>query len=181
MKFASLAALGLVASVDAKADPKETMLWAVGGFKGYHEGFEKAFYKNNHTPKDGCLDQETIDGFVKVSNPLAAMKHITSLSEDFTYFSDAAEVFENLSKCRFEGPAFDILHECAKDKTACTPSKFLENVTKNMFVLVGKMTSMAESFKGFPAKNTDDFAEQMSELGDDFGTFSRVMFNFHQE
>ena len=48
-----------------------------------------------------------------------------------------------------------------------------------MFVLVGKMTSMAETLKDFPAKGNDDFKEQMMEMGDDAGTFARVMFNYH--
>ena len=173
MKFASLAAIALVSSTDAKlfdfgkkkdstpstpskpTNFRENTLWLVEGVKGYHDGFTNAFYKQSGHGRDTeCLNDETIDNMVKLnealSNPVALIKNVTNIQEDFTYFADAAEVVENLGKCRFEGVPFDILHVCASDKTACTPTKFLENLTKNMFVLVGKMTSMAESVKGFP-------------------------------
>ncbi len=188
MKFATLAAVGLVA-VEAKTaskfDIKATIEWGVDGVSGYHEGFAKAFYKTNSHNKQDCLNQETIDNMVKfgglVSDPVHIFKNITNISEDFNLLSDGAEIIENLASCRFEGPAFDMLHTCPTDKDACSISKFIENVTKNMFVLVGKVTSMAETFNGFPAKENEDFKEQMMEVGDDFGTFYRVFFNYHSQ
>ena len=50
-----------------------------------------------------------------------------------------------------------------------------------MFVLIGKVTSLAETFKGFPASETEGFREQMKELGQDAGTLLRVTFNFKKE
>ena len=47
-----------------------------------------------------------------------------------------------------------------------------------MFVLMGKATSMAETFKDFPAQDTSDFKEQLREFGSDLGTGLRVVFNF---
>ena len=186
MKFASLAAIGLVSSVEAAVDFKATTIWFVEGVKGYHEGFEKAFYKTSEgSTHADCLNDETVNNMATFlalySNPAQVFKKITNIQEDFTMFADAAEIFENVSKCRFEGPALDIVHQCATQKDSCTLQKFLENLTKNMFVLVGKMTSIAETLKGFPAKTNDDFKEQMSELGDDAGTFARVTFNFHKD
>jgi hypothetical protein len=50
-----------------------------------------------------------------------------------------------------------------------------------MFVLIGKVTSLAETFKGFPASDPDAFKEQMKELGQDGGTFIRVIFNYQKK
>ena len=67
---------------------------------------------------------------------------------------------------------------CSKEPEECKVDKIIENLTKNMFVLMGKVTSMAESLKDFPATEDGEFKEQMREFGSDFGTFMRVLFNF---
>ena len=186
MKFASLAAIGLVAAKDSKSfDPTATIEWGVDGVSGYHEGFSKAFYKTSTHDKDQCLNKETVENMAKfgalMADPLNFFKNITNVAEDVNLLANGAEIIENIATCRFEGPAFDMLHTCSTDKEACTINKFIENVTKNMFVLVGKLTSMAETFKGFPATENDDFKEQMMEVGDDFGTFFRIFFNYHSQ
>ena len=46
---------------------------------------------------------------------------------------------------------------------------------------MGKATSMFETFKDFPAQEPYDFQEQCRELGSDFGTVIRTIFNFKTE
>ena len=48
-----------------------------------------------------------------------------------------------------------------------------------MFVLIGKMTALAEIMQDFPAKDRMDFNEQMQELGSTGGAWARVIFGFH--
>ena len=48
---------------------------------------------------------------------------------------------------------------CSDEPDKCAMNKLMENVTKNMFVLMGKATSMAESLKDFPAEDKRDFKE----------------------
>ena len=162
---------------------RENTMWYIDGFRGFHDGFYKAFYKTSSSSNsEGCFDDETIDNLVTYGNimmdPLSIFNNIADVEEDFNLFADGAEIMENLAKCHFEGPAFDLMHKCNKDITACGFNKLLENLTKNAFVLVGKATSMAESAKGFPSNDKSEFSEQMSEFGDDFGTFGRTIFNF---
>ena len=57
-------------------------------------------------------------------------------------------------------------------------SAITTNLTKNMFVLMGKLTSLAETLKGFPSTEEDEYNEQMRELGADAGTLLRVIYNF---
>ena len=92
-----------------------------------------------------------------------------------------AEVMENMSTCKFEESAFDIMTLCTKDKEACKMSTLTQNLSKDMFVLVGKMTSLAEVLTDFPSKDRFDFEDQMLELGSTGGTWARVTFNFHHE
>ena len=50
-----------------------------------------------------------------------------------------------------------------------------------MFVIVGKLSTLAETLKEFPADDVDEYKEQMREMGDDAGTTVRVIFNFESE
>ena len=67
---------------------------------------------------------------------------------------------------------------CAENKEACTMETITQNLTKSMFILMGKLTSMAETLKKFPADDEGEYEEQMRELGSDAGTFLRVVYNF---
>ena len=195
MKFAAIAAIAATSVVAAADDqtPEEKRQavvdktnYVVDAFKGFHEGFYKALYKETEAAAgaDECLNAETIDNMVTYVSALSDPKHmfssIANAQEGFNVFAEGAEIFENIAKCRMEGPLFDIIHLCATEKDACLPSTIGENVTKNMFVLVGKCTSMTETFKGFPAKDKEAFKDQMSQVGDDFGTLLRVLFNYHK-
>ena len=68
---------------------------------------------------------------------------------------------------------------CGKED--CSFSKLIENFTQNMFVIVGKLSTLAETLKEFPADDIDEYKEQMREMGDDAGTTMRVIFNFESE
>ena len=85
---------------------------------------------------------------------------------------------ENLSTCHFEQSVFDIMQECNDNEESCKIDAITQNLTKDMFVLMGKVTSMAETVKDFPADDNGDFKEQMREFGSDAGTFLRVIFNY---
>merc|ERR1740117_2632127 len=55
-----------------------------------------------------------------------------------------------------------------------------------MFVLMGKLTAMAETMKDFKVDDdgepvemsTDDYYEEMREIGTDTGTFFRTIYNY---
>ena len=182
MKFLALAAIASVqaAPVVQESDP----MWGVEGFKGFYEGYYTSFYKRPAPQgKDGCLNEETITNINKLgklaADPFSVIGNISNVAEDFNIFTEMSEVFENLATCRFEESIVDLTKMCLGDPEACLMPKLTENFTKNMFVLVGKMTSLAETMQGFPAKENDSFREQMHELGTDAGTGLRIVFNFH--
>lgn len=166
------------------AAQKENTLWYAFGIKGYYTGFYKSFYKMElPEASKKCLDKETLENVITfqniVNDPVTAMGSAFDIQKDVNMFSQMAEIMENLSVCHFEQPAFDILSLCTKDAKACDLGTITQNMSKDMFVLIGKMTSLAEIMQGFPAKDRYDFEEQMKELGSTGGTWARVMFNFH--
>ena len=106
-------------------------------------------------------------------------------------------VTANFNECNFRKPMHDIKKFCntpqidkdAKNLTPqdgeeddspkmktdiCSFGTILSNFSKNAFVLMGKSSNMAETFKEWPAENPDQLMVQSMELGDDFGTFLRV-------
>ena len=182
MKFFTLAA---IAAVQATPTVQESnMMWGVEGFKGFYDGYYKSFYKKPLPEgKDACLNEETVENMTKlggfVSNPIAAFSNLGNVQEDFNMFTEISEVFENLASCRFEESVIDITKMCLANPDDCLMPKLTENFTKNMFVLVGKMTSLAETMQNFPAKDNSEFREQMKEFGEDAGTALRIVFNYH--
>ena len=82
-------------------------------------------------------------------------------SKDIKVLTQGAEVAENLvSTCHFEQPMVDLMTFCESKADPCTISNILDNLKKDMFVLMGKLTSIAETVKeDFPSDENEDFAE----------------------
>lgn len=165
---------------------KEDTLWYAAGIKGWYTGFYKSFYKQELPAENAkCLDKDTVMNVIAVQNliadPLGAAGNIADIQKDMSVFTQVAEVMENMSVCHFEESAFDIMSLCTKDPQACNTATLIKNMSEEMFVLVGKMTSLAEVMQDFPSKDRYDFGEQMRELGSTGGTWARVMFKFHRE
>lgn len=169
---------------DKALKQREDTEWYAAGIKGYYVGFYKSFYKMELPEANKkCLDSETIDNVITFQNvlgdPLSLFTDALDIQKDVNYFAQMAEIMEDMTNCKFEQPAIDILSLCTKDSTACSLTTLTQNMSKDMFVLIGKLTSLAEILQDFPSKNKDDFFEEMRELGSTGGTWGRVIFNFH--
>ena len=53
------------------------------------------------------------------------------------------------------------------------------NVTQNMFVFIGRLTSFGEIMKEFPSNDVETFTDQMFQIGEDYGTCLRTLYDFH--
>ena len=169
------------ASTETDEEKLADTLWYVDGVKGFYSGYYKAFYKTNLVKDSACLDKATVDNMNALHTVIAdPMSIITGgdFTKDINLFSQGAEVLENLSACHFEQSAYDLMQQCTTDVDACTITTIAANLEKDMFVLMGKLTSMAETIQGFPADDNGDFNEQMKEFGSDAGTLLRVVFNY---
>ena len=124
----------------------------------------------------------------------------------FSVMGKAANVFSNLNACNFRQPYRDIGEYCHSEDeveevvktlkastkdieiddieeaehTLCTMGDMMDNITKNMFALMGKFSQMAELMKEFPAESDDELKQQTLELGEDLGTFMKTALNFTQ-
>ena len=178
-------AIGLTA--EEKLAQEDALYLQLDGAKGFYDGYTRAFYKiNSHTEvNEECLNDTTMDNIVAYSdiiNDPFSLLSISKIKEDLNLFAEGAEVMSDLSNCKFEQSVFDLMAMCKEkdenEESLCAMSHITENLTKNMFVLMGKLTGMAETMKDFPSEDPEEYHEQMRELGTDAGTFLRVLYNF---
>ena len=185
LALASVSALGMTA--EEKQAQEDLMYMKLDGFKGFYDGYYRSFYKiNSHeTINEKCLDDTTIDNIVAmgdiINNPFSVF-NIENIHDDLNLFAEGAEIMSDLSECKFEQSVFDVMAMCKEvdedGASKCAMSHMTENLSKNMFVLMGKLTGMAETMKDFPSEDPEEYHEQMRELGTDAGTFLRVLYNF---
>ena len=195
MKFYTLAALAASSAVVAKkplfeAPEKEevvpverTIEDQLEAFKHFYDGFYKSFYhasSRDETLKT-CMDETTIANMITlggiVKDPLS-MFELKNIKSDLNLFGAAAEVTSDLAQCHFEHPFFDLWGMCKEDETTCAIDTLTQNLTKNMFVLVGKMTQMGESMTEMKGADQAEYEEIMKEMGTDCGTMLRDVFAF---
>ena len=192
MKFYSLVALTATVSAKATLFEKDDEAFAVErtiedqleGFKHFYDGYYKSFYhasSKDETLKN-CMDDTTIANMIQlggiIQDPLS-MFELKNIKSDLNLFGAAAEVTSDLAQCHFEQPFFDIWGMCKEEgSTACEIETLTQNLTKNMFVLVGKMTQMGESLTEMKTADQSEYEEIMKEMGTDCGTMLRDVFAF---
>lgn len=175
-----LAVAGLLASTGA-SDPNQDVMWYVDGVKGFYDGYYKSLYKQNmDEDMKKCLNDETIGNMVDLANVLAHPFDIFSdFSKGMDIIKEGTEVLNDVQECKFLQSWTDIDHFCKEDLSNCSMTKMTENLSKNMFVIIGKLTSLTETMKDFPSPDPETYADQMYEIGDDAGTMLRTLYNFH--
>ena len=193
MKFFSLVALATSSAVVAKTPlfqkdetvaVERTIEDQLEAFKHFYDGYYKSFYhasSRDETLKN-CMDDTTIANMIQlggiIKDPLS-MFELKNIKSDLNLFGAAAEVTSALAQCHFEQPFFDIWGMCKEeDSTACAIDTLTQNLTKNMFVLVGKMTQMGESMTEMKTADQSEYEEIMKEMGTDCGTMLRDVFAF---
>ena len=188
MKLYSLIALFATAAVakdttDIEVDAEAKLRQQLNGAKSFYDGYYKSFYHVNSKDETltNCMDEKTIDNMIQlgkiIKNPLS-MFEMKNIKADMNMFGEAAEVTADLSECHFEQSFFDIWAMCQEDKEVCAMPKLTENLTKNMFVIVGKLTQMGETMTELKTAEGAEYNELMKEIGSDWGTMIRDFFAF---
>ena len=102
------------------------------------------------------------------------MNKMMSLVSDFMIIS------QSVKACN-QHTLSDITAHCFKDGVnSCTPDKIAENVQKNLFLIMGKMTDISNAVMGGIPKDAEQAYKFGNNLGNDVGSLIRVMLGFHQ-
>ncbi len=156
---------------------QEDLDYVLQGGRGFYQGFQMGLYKIEKVD-DSCLSKEAetkiIELFGMIINRKLDMNKIMSLVGDFMIISSS------IQSCKAD--AFkDLFTHCMKNgENTCTPDKLVENVQKNLFLIMGKMTDVSTlATKGIP-KNSNDAFEFGKTLGKDIGSVMRIVLGFHQ-
>ena len=177
MKFFALVALASASAVEVEPVDQEALKQAqddalklqLDGWKGFYDGYTRSFYKiNSHeTVNENCLDDTTVDNIIAYSDIIHdpfSLLNFSKIHEDLNLFAEGAEIMSDLSNCKFEQSIFDIMAMCKEvdedGVSKCAMSHITENLTKNMFVLIGKMTSLAETLQGFPDADPEQYEDR---------------------
>lgn len=96
----------------------------------------------------------------------------------FQIFGQSVQVFTNLKSCALQESLTDVYSFCSENPELCQIQKLFENLTANMFVLMGKFTELNAMFKEFPAPESDDLYDQTYMFGNDMGTVLRVLVGY---
>ena len=99
-------------------------------------------------------------------------------SKIFNIFSEGMEVYNSVQSCSIQASFTDISTFCTVHPNSCTSASLMENVTKNMFVLMGKFTEITSIVQEFPAETATDLYTQTSNLGNILGTTLRLLSGF---
>lgn len=155
---------------DLQVGPTDPMYY-VQGIRGLYNGIEDGLHKTK-SQKDICLNDETQQNLIHIIETL--------INQDFSNIKDllpdAMEIVENLKKC---ATSKDTIYSfCMEDMNRCTPMTLQQNVQKNLFVIMSKVTDLQKLVKDFPAADSEELYQQTYQAGTDVGSIVKVVFNY---
>ena len=183
-------------------DMMENSLRNFDGIRGAWLGFNRGLYKHTSWKdmESKCLGTETRNHWIQAYSVWLGTDDLDDNIDMMTAAGDLVMIAANLNECNFRGPMRDIRKFCStlqevedhlegpsgsdddddepELKAACSFGVVLENFTKNAFVLMGKGSTLADTWKEFPSENPDTLMVQALEMGEDMGTFVRVGIDF---
>ena len=148
----------------------------IQGFKGLWQGYQAGFYKGAKKDMGNCLSDKVIEDVMDI---VEVVEHMDT-SKIFNVFNQGMEVFNSFQSCSIQQSLDDITTFCSVHPTACTGQALMDNVTKNMFVLMGKATEVTTIIQEFPAETAAELYTQTSSLGNIVGTVLRLLSGFQQ-
>ncbi len=146
------------------------------GARGFYQGFQKGLYKVEKID-DGCLSKEAEEKIVELFGMIINNK--LDMNKMMSLVSDFMTIFSSIQSCNVHTFS-DIGTFCFHDGTmTCTPDKIADNVQKNLFVIMAKMTDVSNLvMQGIP-KNAEEAYSFGQTLGNDVGGLIRIVLGFH--
>ena len=74
--------------------------------------------------------------------------------------------------------ALDFEEELEEETKGCTIKGMLDSMSKNTFILMGKVSNASATIKNWDSSNVDALHNECLELGEDIGTFLRISLSF---
>lgn len=145
----------------------------IEGIRGFWDGYTTAFYKNSKkTNKGDCLNDETTKNILSI---IDFFEHNPDMSKLFPMFGQVVQIADNLQNCGLKSSFEDIEKFCYANEDNCSTTTLMNNLTKNMLSIVGKVTEAGEVLKEFPDPDVENFYAQTNQLGSEIGSIVRTV------
>ena len=178
----TLMALTLVAAVSAKprvwqTKEQEDLDNILQGGRGFYQGFQMGLYKIESVD-DSCLSKEAETKIVELFGMI--IKNKLDMNKMMSLVGDFMVISSSIQSCNVHTIS-DVTSFCLTNgMNTCTPDKIAENVQKNLFLIMGKMTELSQIvMKGIPKQPEEAFTFGKT-LGLDTGSLMRIILGFHK-
>ena len=151
--------------------------YLIKGTNGLYGGFRQGFYHLRHPEMPpNCLTHEACQEFYFIYQFVEEGE----LWDLLPLLGKLAGIIDNMAECGFESILKDIDDFCKSDDGVCTQQAILDNLTQNLFQIISKINNFIEIAIEYPAYDTEEFYEQNYEIGKDFGSVIRFVYNFEK-
>ena len=150
--------------------------YVLQGGRGFYQGFQKGLYKIEKV-EDSCLNKEAEEKIVQLFGMILKQKF--DMNKMMTLVADIMTITQSIQSCSVRSIS-DIGDFCFHSGVnSCTPDKIADNVQKNLFVLMAKMTDISNLVMGGIPKDAEQAYQFGQTLGNDVGGLIRIMLGFH--
>ena len=146
------------------------------GGRGFYQGFQKGLYKAEKI-EESCLSKEAEEKVIQLFGMIINQK--LDMNKMMTLVGDVMTIFQSIQSCK-EHSISDLSNFCFHSgANTCTPEMIANNVQKNLFVIMAKMTDISNLVMGGIPKDSEQAFQFGQTLGNDVGGLIRVMLGFH--
>ena len=129
--------------------------YVLQGARGFYQGFQKGLYKAEKID-DSCLSKEAEEKIVELFGMIIKQK--LDMNKMMSLVADVMTITQSISSCNINTFS-DIGKFCFHNsENTCTPDKIADNVQKNLFVIMAKVTDISNIvMTGIPKNGTEAF------------------------
>ena len=177
--LASQAGLPRFIKQDKPIDPAEKEVDEfVQGARGFFVGFQSGLYKTDKVDEN-CLNKEAEAKILELFKAVFSGKF--DLSFMMKCVTDLMTITSSISSCSTQSFT-DLANFCFFDAgNNCAPAKLMENIQKNLLIIMGKLTDMSTLvMQGLP-KDGEQAFNMGQQAGTDLGSLIRTIIGFKHE
>lgn len=145
----------------------------IKGMSNFYQGYVEGLTKQK-SMKGQCFDENTMNNAFKLIEEIQTGDQ----SKLFQALPQILQIITSFSECNMSNPIMEKMMHCFNAQVpepSCEFGHVTENISKNMFVIMGKFTDITTLISTFPATQETEFLEQCQQIGLDFGTILRVL------
>lgn len=99
------------------------------------------------------MNEETIDSLFDI---ITFLENPSDFSKVMSLLSSGMNVLNGISACGAAESFKDIKEFCTEDPEKCSLQSFMDNVTSNLFVLMGKFSDVVDVLAVFPGETYEE-------------------------